>query len=103
MATSLFAYLLLGLLLITFGLFGVLVRRNIVIILICVEMILNGINVTLLALNQYATGGAAPGEIMAIFIIALAAAETTIALALVFLAFSHYREVNIETMNDLKG
>jgi NADH-quinone oxidoreductase subunit K len=103
MAGSLFPYLLLGLLLLSLGLYGVLARRNLVLMLIGLELILNGINLTLLALNRYSGVNTASGEVIAIFIIALAAAETTIALGLIYLTFRHSREIDAERLRGLKG
>lgn len=103
MAASLFPYLLLGLLLVCIGLVGVLIRRNLVIMLICLELILNGVTLNLLAINKFMAGGSAAGQIIAMFIIALAAAETTIALALIFMTFRHFREIDVEKLNELKG
>jgi NADH:ubiquinone oxidoreductase subunit K len=102
-AASLFPYLLLGLLLVCLGLVGVLIRRNLVIMLISLELILNGVTLNLLAINKFVTGGGATGQVVAIFIIALAAAETTIALALIFMTFRHFREIDVEKLNELKG
>lgn len=103
MASSLFPYLMLSLLLVCLGLAGVLIRRNLVIMLICLELILNGVTLNLLALNKFVAGGSATGQIIAIFIIALAAAETTIALALIFMTFRHFRNIDAEKLNELKG
>ncbi len=103
MASSLFPYLLLSLILISLGLVGVFIRRNLVIMLICIELILNGVTINLLAINRFVANGHALGQVIAIFIIALAAAETTIALALIFLTFKHYKEIDAEKLNELKG
>lgn len=103
MASSLFSYLLLGLFLVCIGLTGVLIRRNLVIMLICIELILNGVTLNLLAINRFVANGSAIGQVVAIFIIALAAAETTIALALIFQTFRHYKEIDAEKLNELKG
>lgn len=103
MASSLFPYLLLSLLLISLGLVGVLIRRNLVIMLICIELILNGVTLNILALNKFTASGSPTGQILAIFVVALAAAETTIALALIFLIFRHYHEIDSEKLTELKG
>ncbi|MCX7991719.1 MAG: NADH-quinone oxidoreductase subunit NuoK [Proteobacteria bacterium] len=103
MAGSLFSYLLLSLILISLGLVGVFIRRNLVIMLICIELILNGVTLNLLAINKFVADGHTLGQVIAIFIIALAAAETTIALALIFLTFKHYKEIDAEKLNELKG
>lgn len=103
MAGSLFPYLLLSLFLVCIGLTGVLIRRNLVIMLICIELMLNGVTLNLLAINKFTTNGGAVGQVVAIFVIALAAAETTIALALIFLTFRHYKEIDAEKLNELKG
>lgn len=103
MASSLFPYLFLSLLLISLGLVGVFIRRNLVIMLICIELILNGVTLNLLAINRFVADGHPLGQVIAIFIIALAAAETTIALALIFLTFRHYKGIDVENLNELKG
>jgi len=103
MVFTLFPYLLLSLILVSLGLIGILIRRNLVIMLICVELILNGVTLNVLALNKFSLGGGAGGQILAIFIVALAAAETTIALALIFLIFRHYKEIDAEKLTALKG
>ncbi len=103
MAFTLFPYLLLSLILVSLGLIGILIRRNLVIMLICVELILNGVTLNVLALNKFSLSGSAGGQILAIFIVALAAAETTIALALIFLIFRHYKEIDAEKLTELKG
>lgn len=103
MATSMLSYTLLSLLLISVGLIGVMVRRNLVIMLICIELILNGVTLNILSINKYYANGSAVGQILAIFVVALAAAETTVALALIFLTFRHFREIDAEKLNELKG
>ena len=84
----------------TLGVFGVLLRRNAIVIFMCVELMLNAVNLTLIALAQ--TLGVA-GQIFVFFVMAVAAAEAAVGLAIILAIYRHRRTVNIEHINLLKG
>jgi NADH-quinone oxidoreductase subunit K len=82
------------------GLFGFLSRRNIILMLVSVEIMLNAVNVSLAAFSQHLSE--ARGQVMALFVIAVAAAEAAIGLGLV-LALSRNRQgVNVENVTELR-
>jgi len=82
------------------GVAGVLLRRNAIVIFMCVELMLNAVNLTFIALAQ--TLGVA-GQIFVFFVMAVAAAEAAVGLAIILAIFRHRRTVNIENINLLKG
>ena len=84
----------------TLGVGGVLLRRNAIVIFMCVELMLNAVNLTFIALAQ--TLGVA-GQIFVFFVMAVAAAEAAVGLAIVLAIYRHRRTLNIDNINLLKG
>ena len=103
MSQSLQSYLLISTALFSIGLFGLLSRRNLVAILISLELILNSASLNFVAFNKFSMADKAAGQVFAIFIIALAAAEVCIALSLILLLFRTKHSINIEQARDLRG
>ena len=95
-------FLLLGAFLFATGVYGVLARRNAVLVLMSIELILNAVNLNLLA---FALNDAADvnGQVFALFIIAVAAAEVGIGLALVLLIYRNRRSIALEELDAMKG
>ena len=96
-------YLTLSAILLVIGIFGVLTRRNVIGILMSIEIIFNAANINLVALNHYLHGNRLWGQGFAVFVITLAAAEAVVGLALVLAIFRNTRSVYVENMNILKG
>ena len=94
-------YLLLGAILFSIGAGGVLIRRNTIIILMCVEMMMNAVNLTFIAFSRYLDS--ATGQIFVFMIMAVAAVEVAIGLALLVEINRHKHAVNIDEINSLKG
>ncbi len=93
-------YLLLAALLFCLGMFGVLVRRNALVVFMCIELMLNAANLTFLA---FARENADPvGHIAAFFIIAVAAGEAAIGLAIVIAVFRNRGTLNVEEIRTMK-
>jgi NADH-quinone oxidoreductase subunit K len=90
-------YALLSAALFTLGIVGVMVRRNIIIILMSIELMLNAVNINLMAFS--AQWQNTVGQVFAVFVIAVAAAEAAVGLG-ILLAF--YRTVNIDEMNIMR-
>ena len=84
----------------TVGVAGVLLRRNAIVIFMCVELMLNAVNLTFVALAQ--TLGVA-GQVFVLFVMAVAAAEAAVGLAIVVAIFRHRETVDLENINLLKG
>ena len=96
-------YLALSGLLFTIGLFGVLTRRNIIGILMSIELMLNATNINFVAFNRFLYPGQYAGHLTVIFIITLAAAEVVVGLALVMAIYKNLKSVYAEDYNILKG
>src|SRR5438046_10162730 len=84
----------------TLGVFGVLLRRNAIVIFMCVELMLNAVNLTFVALAQQL--GVA-GQLFVLFVMAVAAAEAAVGLAIILAIFRHRGTVDLQNINLLKG
>ena len=93
-------YLALSLVLFTIGVIGVLTRRNVIVILMSIELILNSINVNLVAFSHH--WGNVNGQVFAIFIIAVAAAEAAVGLGIIIAYFKNRQTVLADEMDLLK-
>ena len=93
-------YLILSALLFSIGVAGVLVRRNAIIIFMCIELMLNAINLTLVAFSTYL--GTVNGQIFVFFVMSVAAAEAAVGLAIVIALFRNKKTLDIEKINILK-
>ncbi len=93
-------YLILSALIFSIGATGVLVRRNALIIFMCVEMMLNSVNLTLIALSRQ--WGNLNGQIFVFMIMAVAAAEVTVGLAILIANSRHRQSINIDEVDLLK-
>lgn len=98
---SLNHYLVLSAMLFSTGLLGVLVRRNALVILMCIELMLNAVNLTFVAFAKYSQN--MEGQIMVFFVMAVAAAEAAIGLAIAVAIYKRFKEVNISRFENLKG
>ena len=100
---SLQSYLFVSAGLFSIGVFGLLFRRNLVALLISLELILNSASINFLAFNKFCIANKAVGQGFVVFIIALAAAEVCIALSLILLLYKRKDSINIEQASELKG
>ena len=95
-------------LLFAIGVYGVLARRNAVLVLMSIELMLNAVNVNLIAFSKAiktglaAAGAAATGQILALLVITVAAAEIGIGLAIVILIYRNRESINVDEVNLLK-
>ena len=94
-------FLLLSAVLFCIGVYGVLSRRNGVMVLMSIELILNAVNINLVAFGAF--NGTVAGEVFALFVIAIAAAEVGVGLAIVLLIFRNKRSVDISEVDLMKG
>lgn len=76
-------YLVLSAVLFSIGLYGVLAKRNAIAIMLCIEIMLNGVNIALAAFSRYATPTALTGQVFALFIMVVAAAEAAVGIAII--------------------
>ena len=102
--TSLEGYLLLSALLFSIGLAGALTRRNAILVLIGIELMLNAANLNFIAFWRYGPAPSAlTGIMFAIFSISVAAAEAAVGLGIILAAYRHSRTTDLDQMNSLKG
>jgi NADH:ubiquinone oxidoreductase subunit K len=94
-------FLLLGAVLFCLGVYGVLARRNAVLVLMSIELILNAVNINLIAFGAY--NNAVAGSVFALFVIAIAAAEVGVGLAMVLLIYRNRHSVDLDDMAEMKG
>ena len=95
-------FLLLGAALFSIGLFGVFTRRNAIGILMSIELMFNAVNINFVAFSRFVTPTALVGQIFAIFIITIAAAEATVGLAIVLLIYRNFKGINVDNINIMK-
>ena len=94
-------FLLLGAVLFCIGVYGVIARKNAVMVLMSIELILNSVNINLLAFSQL--NGDVDGNVFALFIIAVAAAEVGVGLALVLLVYRNRKSIALDELSEMKG
>ena len=92
-------FLVLAAALFAMGVYGLLVRRNIVLILLSVELMLTAVNINLVAFESYLVTADAIGQIFAIFVITVAAAEVGIGLAIVLMIFRNRKSANVDDLS----
>jgi len=95
-------YLILGTILFCIGMFGVLSKRNAIAVLMCVELMLNAVNINFVAVERFVTPGTGLGHVFALFVIVVAAAEVAVGLALIISIYRQKKSVNLNDFNLLK-
>jgi len=94
-------YLVLSAVVFTIGMLGVLLRRNVLVMLMGIELMLNAVNLTFIAFSHFTSN--INGQIMVFFVMTIAAAEAGVGLALAVAIFKKFKEVNIQFFERLKG
>ena len=102
MSIGLTHYLVLSAALFCIGLYGALTRRNAVIILMCIELMLNAANISLIAFSSYVVPQLLTGQVFAIFVMVVAAAEIAVGLAIVLAIYRHFSTIDTNDINLLK-
>ncbi len=95
-------YLFLAAILFAIGLYGLLTRRNAIAILMSLELMFNAVNINLVAFNRFSSPTDFVGQIFAIFVIVIAAAEATVGLAIVILIYRNWRSIDADRVNLMK-
>jgi NADH-quinone oxidoreductase subunit K len=98
---SLSHYLVLAAALFTIGAIGVFVRRNAIVIFMCIELMLNAVNLTFIAVSRYLQ--ALDGQVFVFFVMTVAAAEVAVGLAIIVVIFRTRQTVRVDEINLLKG
>ena len=92
--------LLLSAILFGIGVLGVVMRRNAIVLFMCIELMLNAVNLTFVALSQY---HGLSGQVMVFFVMTVAAAEAAVGLAIILAVFRHRQTVDLQHINLLRG
>jgi NADH-quinone oxidoreductase subunit K len=102
MIITLAHYIILSAILFAIGIFGVLTRRNAIGILMSTELLLNAVNINMVAVSKYITPNEITGQIFAIFIITVAAAESVLGLAIILAIYRKRMKIHADEMNLMK-
>ena len=94
-------FLIVSAILFSFGIYGIVTRRNAIMVLMGIELLLNSTNINLIAFSRFG-GLRLDGQAIAIFVIVLAAAEAAVALAIVLNIYQRFNTVNVDDVNDLR-
>ena len=95
-------YLVLSAILFAIGLYGALAKRNAIIILMCIELMLNAVNITLVAFSRYVTPELLTGQIFAIFVIVVAAAEVAVGVAIILAIYRGLESIDATKVDLMK-
>ena len=96
-------FLLLGAILFCLGVYGVLARRNAVLVLMSIELMLNAVNINLVAFDAWLRDELLAGQVFTLFVITIAAAEVGVGLAIVLLIYRNRRSVDLDDVSEMKG
>lgn len=95
-------FLILSALLFSIGIYGVLARQHAVLVLLSIELMLNAVNINLVAFSAMLQEAGIPGQVFALFIVAVAAAEVGVGLAIVILIYRNRQSVDIDELSLMK-
>lgn len=96
-------FILVGVALFSMGLYGVITRRNAVLVLASVELMLAGVNINMVTFDVYLADPLHSGQIFSLFIIALAAAEVGIGIAIILMIYRNRQSADVDELNLMKG
>jgi len=102
MSLGLEHYLILSAILFSIGLYGALTRRNAVIILMCIELMLNAVNITMVAFSRFIVPAMLTGQVFAIFVIIVAAAEVAVGLAIILAIYRGLETIDATKIDLMK-
>jgi len=95
-------YLILSAVLFSIGLYGVLAKRNAVVILMCIEIMLNAVNIALVAFSRYVVPTLLTGQVFAIFVIVVAAAEAAVGIAIIIAIYRNRESIDVDKFDLMK-
>jgi NADH-quinone oxidoreductase subunit K len=101
--TILSSYLTLAAVLFCVGLYGVLTKRNAIIVLLSIELMLNAANLNLIAFSKYGVNPSISGQIFSLFTISVAAAEAAVGVAVLVVLYRSRATVNVDEFDELRG
>lgn len=95
-------FLILGSVMFFIGILGFLIRKNLITMLMSIELILNAVNINFIALNRYLYPDGLQGQFFALIVVAVAAAETSIAIALIINIYRRFSSIEVDNVNEMK-
>jgi NADH:ubiquinone oxidoreductase subunit K len=95
-------FLILATLMFFVGIYGFLTRRNLITMLMSLELILNSVNINFLAFNRYLYPDKLEGHFFSLIVIAVAAAEAAVAIAIIINIYRHFTNINVENVDEMK-
>ncbi|MGI6573610.1 MAG: NADH-quinone oxidoreductase subunit NuoK [Fermentimonas sp.] len=101
-AIPLMAYLIVGLIMFFAGIYGFFARKNLIMILISVELVLNAVDINFAAFNRYLFPDQMEGMFYALFVVAIAACETAVAIAIIINVYRNFGNVNVNNIQQMK-
>ncbi|NQF13334.1 NADH-quinone oxidoreductase subunit NuoK [Brevibacillus sp. HB1.3] len=102
MTVSISSYLMVALILFCVGLYGALTKRNAVVVLISIELMLNAVNINLVAFSKFGLYPSVTGQIFTLFTMTVAAAEVAVGLAILIALYRNKETVNVDEMDQMK-
>jgi NADH-quinone oxidoreductase subunit K len=96
-------YFVLAAMLFCIGAYGVLARRNLIIVVMCLELMLNAVNIALVAAANFMPAAAGKGSLFVLFVITVAAAEVTVGLAIIIANYRNKRTAQADEYQEMKG
>ncbi len=102
METPMIFYILVSTIMFFAGVYGFITRKNMLMMLISIELMLNAVDINFAVFNRYLFPGNMEGMIFSLFAIAIAAAETAIAIAIIINIFRHIRNIDADKLDDMK-
>lgn len=103
MSVGLLHYLVLAAVLFSIGLFGLIQKRNLIVVLMSIELMLNAANLNLVAFNRFLSVDALEGQLLAVFSLMVGAAEIAVGLALAFRIYHDSHTVSLDALERMKG
>jgi NADH:ubiquinone oxidoreductase subunit K len=95
-------FLIVSTLMFFIGIFGFLTRRNLITVLMSIELILNSVNINFVVFNRYLYPDQMQGQFFALFIVAIAAAEASVAIALIINIYRRFTSIEVEDVDEMK-
>lgn len=102
METPMIYYIIISTIMFFAGVYGFITRKNMLMMLISIELMLNAVDINFAVFNRYLFPDAMEGMIFTLFAIGIAAAETAIAIAIIINIFRHLRNIDAENLDDMK-
>jgi NADH-quinone oxidoreductase subunit K len=102
MEPGLYHLLAIGAILFFSGIYGFFTRRNLITMLMSIELMLNSVNLNFIAFNKYLWPGSLDGTFFTVFVIAIAAAEAAVAIAIVINLFRSHNSINVEVAEEMR-